>query len=85
MNKVKEFTTWFKNLDDNTKQMIVKIGMIVAAIGPALIIFGKMSTGISGVIKTVTGLTSKIGGMSGVLSALTGPVGIVIAIIAALI
>ena len=84
VNKVKEFTTWFKNLDDNTKQMIVKIGMIVAAIGPALIIFGKMSTGISGVIKTVTGLTSKIGGMSGVLSALTGPVGIVIAIIAAL-
>ena len=77
VNKVKEFTTWFKNLDDNTKQMIVKIG-------PALIIFGKMSTGISGVIKTVTGLTSKIGGMSGVLSALTGPVGIVIAIIAAL-
>lgn len=84
VNKVKEFTTWFKNLDDNTKQMIVKIGMIVAAISPALIIFGKMSTGISGVIKTVTGLTSKIGGMSGVLSALTGPVGIVIAIIAAL-
>lgn len=84
VNKVKEFTTWFKNLDDNTKQMIVKIGMIVAAIGPALIIFGKMSTGISGVIKTVTGLTSKIGGMSGVLSALTGPVGIAIAIIAAL-
>lgn len=24
VNKVKEFTTWFKNLDDNTKQMIVK-------------------------------------------------------------
>lgn len=84
VDKVKEFTEWFKNLDDNTKQIIVKIGLLVAALGPALLTFGKMSTGISGIIKTVSGLSGKIGGLKGVLTALTGPVGIVIGILAAL-
>lgn len=64
--------------------MIVKIRMTVTAIGPALVISEKMSMGISGVVKTVTGSASKIGEVSGVLSALTGPVGAVIAVIAAL-
>ena len=40
------FTTWFKNLDDSTKQLIVKIGAIVAAIAPALLIGGKVVSGI---------------------------------------
>lgn len=84
VDKVKEFTQWFKNLDDGTKQIIIKIGLLVAAIGPALLIFGKMSTGISGIIKTVGGLSTKLGGMSGIMTALTGPVGIVIGVIAAL-
>lgn len=84
VEKVKEFTEWFKNLDSNTKQIIVKIGLLVAALGPALLGFGKMSTGISGVIKTVSGLGSKIRGIGGILSALSGPAGIVIGILAAL-
>lgn len=84
VDKVKEFTEWFKNLDGNTKQIIVKIGLLVAALGPALLAFGKMSTGLSGVIKTVTSLGSKVGGLGGILSALSGPVGIVLGIIAAL-
>lgn len=83
-DKVKEFSEWFKNLNESQKQTIIKIAAIVAAIGPALIAFGKMSTGISGIIKTVSGLSGKIGGLKGVLTALTGPVGIVIGILAAL-
>ena len=54
-DKVKEFSEWFKNLNESQKQTIIKIAAIVAAIGPALIAFGKMSTGISGIIKTVSG------------------------------
>ena len=48
-DKVKEFSEWFKNLNESQKQTIIKIAAIVAAIGPALIAFGKMSTGISGI------------------------------------
>ena len=83
-DKVKEFSEWFKNLNESQKQTIIKVAAIVAALGPALLAFGKMSTGISGIIKTVSSLSGKIGGLKGVLTALTGPVGIVIGILAAL-
>lgn len=47
VEKVKAFSQWFKNLNDTQKETIVKIGAVVAAIGPALIIFGKLSSGVS--------------------------------------
>ncbi len=84
VEKVKEFTQWFKNLSQGQKETIIKVGTLVAALGPALLIFGKLSTGVSGVIKTVSSLGTKIGGLKGVLTALTGPVGIAIAAIAVL-
>lgn len=84
VDKVKDFTQWFKNLSDGQKETIIKVAALVAALGPALIIFGKMSTGISGIVKTVGTLGTKFGGLSGVFTAITGPVGAVIAIIAAL-
>ena len=87
VEKVKEFTQWFRNLSDSQKETIIKVAALVAAIGPALIIFGKLSTGISKVIGVVTKLKGAMGaggGLAKVLTMLTGPVGIVIAIIAAL-
>ena len=39
-DKIKEFSEWFKNLDESQKQTIIKIAAVVAAIGPALIAFG---------------------------------------------
>lgn len=57
VEKVKTFTTWFKNLNDTQKETIIKIAAVVAAIGPALIIFGKISSAIS----TIIGVVSKIG------------------------
>lgn len=83
--KIKDATTWFNNLDEGQKKTIVTVAAVIASIGPALIMFGKLSTGIGGVIKTVGPLVTKIGGLKGVLAALTGPVGIVIAVIAALV
>lgn len=85
--KVKTFTEWFRNLSDGQKETIVKIALLVAAIGPALIVFGKMAQGVSGICSGVTklkGLLGAGGGLSGALTALTGPIGIVIGIIAAL-
>ena len=59
VKKVKAFSQWFKNLNDTQKETIVKIGAVVAAIGPALIIFGKLSSGVSKAI----GAFSKISGV----------------------
>ncbi len=86
-SKVKEFTQWFKNLSESQKQTIVKVGALIAAIGPALIILGKLSTGISTVVGAVSKLKGIIGaggGLAKALTLLTGPVGIAIAILAAL-
>jgi len=52
--KISEFADWFKNLDENQKQIIVRIAAVVAAVGPALIIFGKICTAISSIIAVVT-------------------------------
>lgn len=89
--KIKDATTWFKNLDDSQKQMIVRIAAVVAAVAPALMMggkvistVGKVTSGIGGIITKVGGLVSKLGGLPGVLSAIASPVGIVVAAIAAL-
>lgn len=58
LNKVKEVIDWINSLDDDTKNMILTIGLVVAAIGPALIAVGKVVTGIGSI-------TSAIGTMHG--------------------
>lgn len=66
----------FHALDDPTKEMIVNIGLVTAAIGPALLIGGKIVSGISSVISLITTLSPAI-------AALTGPIGLVVAALAA--
>ena len=53
VDKVKEFTQWFKNLNESQKQTIIKVAAVVATIGPALVIFGKVATTISTIISVV--------------------------------
>ena len=47
LDKFKKLIHWFKGLSSATKDSIIKWGLILAAIGPVLIIVGKMSIGIS--------------------------------------
>lgn len=90
-NTLGDLATKFSQLDDTTLEMIVTIGGIVAALGPALLIFGNVAKAI-GTITTVatqlggiTGIISSFGtAISGVFTAITGPVGIAIAIVGAL-
>ena len=53
VNKIKDFTQWFKTLNQSQKETIIKVAAVVAAIGPALIIFGKVATTISTIISVV--------------------------------
>ena len=62
--KINGLITWLSNLSPTTQKIIVLIGAIVAALGPVLIIIGKMATGISALmgvyssIKTVMAATT---------------------------
>ena len=64
---VKQFVDWlvkmaekFDGLNESTKDSIVKWGLLLAALGPTLIMIGKMATGISALIPIVKALTAAI-------------------------
>lgn len=94
--KISEVTKKFSELSPATQQNIIKFAALVAAIGPAVWIGGKLVKGIGGAItafSTVSGAiavtttgavaaTPAIGTLATVFTALNGPVGIAIAAIA---
>lgn len=89
---VKGFSEWFKGLNDEQQNAIVKIALVVAALGPMLSIFGKVTSGVNaaiGAFTTISGVFSSLSGVSGILgtaiAALTSPIGIAVAAIAAAI
>lgn len=95
VSKIQGFVTWLNNLDDGTKQVIVKIGLFVAALGPALVIIGTVISKVGVAMQAfskfglkITSLVSKAGGLSGVMSkvgtAIMGINPVVIAVVAAI-
>lgn len=87
MKKVVEslqgFLTWLNGLTDGQKQLVVTIAMVVAAIGPVLLIIGKLITAVTNVIKVVNLLTPAFAALNAVMAA--NPVGIIIVAIAGLV
>lgn len=77
---LKQFTAWFGSLSDEQKDMIVKVGLVVAALGPVLIVLGKIVTAIGSIITFVgnaAGAISTAGGaISGVLEAIGAALGV---------
>ena len=91
VEKITAIVNWLTSLDDKTKDTIIRIAAIAAAVGPVLLVGGKLITGIGKVIKNVDSVmkviseATKVTGLLGkAMTALTGPVGIVIAVIAVL-
>lgn len=54
---VKQAGTWFRGLSDSQKQIIVIIGLIVAAIGPLLMILGTIISSLGAVMTAVAGIS----------------------------
>lgn len=77
---LQKVVTWLNNLSEEQKKAILRVLEVAAALGPVLLIGGKIATGISKII----GLIGGAGGLSAVIAALSGPIGIVIGVIAAL-
>lgn len=75
---VEKLVGWLQKLSPEQAQIIITIGLVVAAIAPLLMVIGQMAIGIGAIMKLAPAFAA-------VFSALTGPVGIAIAIIGALV
>ena len=96
--KIQEFVDKLNGMNDEQKETVLKIAAVVAAIGPMLILFGKVTStvgtamkGFSGLTKVIAKLGVKIAGSSGsitglgsALGAVVGPVLAVVAVIGTL-
>ena len=69
VDKVTEWVNWFGSLDEGTQRLILTIAGIAAAVGPVLIVIGKIITAltaIGGAISSVVGFVTS--GISSILS-----------------
>jgi len=73
VNAIQRIVDWLNSLSDSQRETILRIAAIVAAIGPVLMILGRL-IGTLGLLKPL---------ILGIVSVLSSPVGIIVAIIAA--
>lgn len=95
IEKIQELATWFSNLDDETIESGIKIAGVVAALGPLLLVSGKVisvfGTLVSGIGTLITKLSSlsvslaasgtSLGSVAASALKLLGPIAAVIAIV----
>lgn len=80
--KIQSFVDWLNNLDEGTRQVIVKIGLFIAALGPLLVILGTVISKVGVALQAfsklglrITSLVSNAGGLSGVMSKVGATIG----------
>ena len=84
IQKITQIIDRFMALDDKTKDQIVKWAGIAAAVGPALLVFGKVVSTVGKVVSVVGRIGSAIKAAGSVMALLTGPGAIVVAVLAAI-
>lgn len=82
---VQGFTDKLNTLTPAQQETVVKIGLIVAAIGPALLIIGKLITVVGTIIGVFGKLVTIAKAVGAAIGLLTAPIGLAIAEIAAII
>ncbi|MCM3619159.1 phage tail tape measure protein [Sutcliffiella horikoshii] len=87
IKKGTELVRKFGELDSETQKQIVQWGLLIAAVGPASMMFGGMITTVGGILKGVSLLATAISGAGGLTAAFAGllnPVTLGIGAVAAL-
>ncbi len=86
---IKKVVTWVQKAADYINSLssaqvdnIMKWAGIAAAIGPAVMLFGKVVTTVGTVTRTFGKVTSTIGNFGGILKTITSPAGVVISVLA---
>lgn len=62
--KLQALSDWFDLLSEGQLNMIAKITLIVAALGPVIILIGKLTSGIGAFIKMLPGLNAQLSALS---------------------
>jgi len=83
--RIQGITESFASLDPETKNAIVKFALIAAAVGPVVLIVGKLATGIGKTITEISKLSRNISQAGGIMSFMATPGAIVVAVLAALV
>lgn len=78
---IEKLTQGFDALPAPIKTVIATVLGIIGALGPVLMLGGKILEGIGTVISHIAPLVESIGGLQGVLEVLAGPIGIAIAVV----
>lgn len=65
---IQRLVNGFKSLNPETQSFIVKTGLIVAAIGPAIFIVGKLITTFGAMVGTIRLISTTVASMAGVIS-----------------
>lgn len=69
-DKVGELTEWFTNLSEEQQDQIIKWGLVAAAAGPALVVFGKVAGALGTTFKVLGTVSSGIGKLVGTVAPL---------------
>lgn len=85
VSAVQNVATWLNNLSESQKETAVQIAGFVAALGPLLIILGKVTSFVGSVITSVQGASGAFGLFKAAVVGITGGLGPVIAMIAAVV
>ena len=92
VSRLQDFVIWLQNLDEGTKQNIIRFALFAAAIGPILLVLGKLLTGVGNLFfafnnikKGITGLRTSLGLLKGAFGGISAPVIAIVAIIGVLI
>lgn len=82
---LQEAANKFNSLSDSQQNTIIKVAGIVAAVGPAMIVIGGLTSKVSGAIRTVGRFGKALSSAGGLMGLITSPVGIAIITIGALV
>lgn len=82
---VQKLTDKFNALTPEQQENIVAIGLMVAAIGPALMILGKLFAIVGTIIGVIGKMIAIVKGVGAAIYAITGPIGLAIAAVAGMV
>ena len=84
-NKADQLYNWFSHLSTGSQQLIIGIGALLAALGPVLLVVGKLSTGFGTLVTHLPAICAKFAELGGVMGIITNPITIVVAAVTALV
>lgn len=72
---IQDMVTWLNGLDENTKKTIVTIALMAAAVGPVLLIAGKLTSTVGTILTFAPKLVGAFGSIGGAIGSVGGAAG----------